>query len=683
MRIVFVLIFVLYSSILYSVKPKYDLCILPQPKKIEYLGGGDLSLGDIRFIINKGGEEYPILGSIMGTLPRIKKEGKGVFLSITEQDVPTKKEGYTLVVDEDGMHISSKSNAGLFYGIQTGEQLLEDCRDFGTNIPFLRIIDYPSIDYRAVHLDTKHHLDRIEYYYRLIDKWSRYKINAVIWEVEDKLQFSRHPEISSSNAISKQEMQSICKYAKDRHIEISPLIQGLGHASYILQHHWELRENPKSDWEICPVNENSYQMLYDLYLDALEAMPYGKYLHIGGDEITQIGIDNRCRETNKSSFELQMYWLNRVCTFAKQHGRIPIFWDDMPLKYAGVWDIIRGNYTEEELQRLWNTDLLDKAIELFPKECIYMRWNYSDATQLAHRKLLEWYRDKGLQVMGATAASSGNSPFMPRNYTNSNYIKGFSSLVDEFGLAGILSTAWDDGSPHLETVMRGYIAQGEYGWNPNGRSISDFVEVHGQREFGLKAGTYKMKFVQELEESFFFFDDALVDKGRRNPAWGVTDFELIELPSKSKHGIWFEKYKAKIKRAEFEELRYNTIRKELFIIKKEALRNRYTLDVYEQNNVLQNIPVQILLLLRDYDVAKNEQKRQMVLKEIKVYCCEFFQKIDKIKEVYSKTRFMEQPAGYVMDMNHHNHLSIKTFDSNWLFLYELPFVERLQHWIDM
>ena len=55
------------------------------------------------------------------------------------------------------------------------------------------IIDYPAISYRAVHFDVKHHLDRMEYYYQEIDKLARYKINAVIWELEDKLRYTRRP----------------------------------------------------------------------------------------------------------------------------------------------------------------------------------------------------------------------------------------------------------------------------------------------------------------------------------------------------------------------------------------------------------------------------------------------------------------------------------------------------------
>lgn len=656
--------------------------IIPQPQHIEMHKGRGINYDEIRFILNRSQTQYPVLGSFLDALPRTEKPGKGVFLHIHTENVPDSPEGYVLTVQRDGIHISSKSSAGLFYGCQTLEQLMEDSRDFQTPIPYMKITDYPAVSYRAVHLDTKHHLDRMEYYYRMMDKLSRYKINAVIWELEDKFRYSSHPELAASNAISKQEMQALCRYAKERNIEISPLVQGLGHASYILKHHQDLRENPKSDWELCPSNPKTYELLFDLYGEAIKAMPYGKYLHIGGDEITAIGIDERCRATGKSAFELQMDWLDKVCQYARENGRVPIFWDDMPLKYAGLWTTILSDKTEEELDKVWNTEKLDRAIGLFPKNCIYMRWNYGDPTKPAHKRLLNWYQEKGLPVMAATAASSGDSPFMPREHTKSGYIKSFCQLTAENKLQGVLATAWDDGSPHLETVWRGLIALGEFSWNPDGREISDFIEAHGQREFGFEAGKGKMNFLQELEKSFFFFDGALVKSGRRNPAWGVTAFTLIDLPDKNHRGLWSEKYSDKIKRAQEEDMRYEEIKKGLAEARAEALRNRYTLNVYEQNNNLQNFPVKLLLALYHYDQAKDDQQLKQAAMQLKDICHSLPHLQKSLEEVYSETRFMEQPEGYVEDMNHHNHLSVKSLNSDWIFLYELPMVTKILNWLD-
>lgn len=439
-----------------ELNPKFQL--LPLPQQIEVVADNALAWNDVTYIIADGEAAIPVLGDMLDRLPRKAVAGKGVTLSLTTDAVPVKEEGYVVEVSQKGITVKARSAAGLFYGCQTVEQLIEDSYEQNICIPSMKITDYPSIDYRAIHFDTKHHLDRTEYYYRTIDRLARYKINAVIWEIEDKLLYQSHPEIAAANAISKQEMLAISRYAKERNIEISPLVQGLGHASFILKHHWELRESPASDWEFCPSNPKTYEFQFDLYRDALEAMPYGRFLHVGGDEISAIGIDERCKATGKTPFELQMDWLGKVCDFAIANGRTPIFWDDMPLKNADLWWLLHGGLSDDEVNKLWNTEKLDASKSLFPTDCVYMRWHYEDPTTMPHRRVLEWYKTAGLQVMAATSASTGDCPFLPRDDSRAENIKNFSQLTVENNLVGILATVWDDGSPHWETVARGMIA---------------------------------------------------------------------------------------------------------------------------------------------------------------------------------------------------------------------------------
>ena len=658
--------------------------LIPQPQKMEIMGGKGLLYSELSFIFTKDNSIIPILGSLVGSLPQYAMKGKGICLQLSnEASIPDSEEGYILELNDNRVLIQARNQKGLFYGCQTLEQLMEDSRDFNMRIPCMKITDFPAIAYRAIHFDTKHHLDRTEYYYRAIDKLARYKINAVIWEIEDKLRYTRRPEIGAPNAISKQEVVAICRYAQERNVEISPLVQGLGHAGFILKHHWELRENPASDWEFCPSDPRIYELQFDLYEDALEAMPYGRYLHVGGDEITAIGIDARCKATGKNAFELQMIWLQKVCDFAVKHNRIPIFWDDMPLKYAGLWDIINGDDSGAELDKKWNTKNLDEAINLFPKECVYMRWNYGDATKPAHIRLLNWYHSKGLKVMGATAASDGGSPFLPRGNSKIADIQGFSKLVAENKLEGILSTTWDDGSPHWETVWRGWIAQGEYGWNPVSRDIKSFKSAYAQREFGFCAQDSTMKFLDELEKAVFFFDGALVSSGRRNPAYGVEAFTLIDLPDQSKPGVWSRNWQKKINQAKLEINHYNRISSEIATAKKLALRNRYTLEIYEQTNNLQIYPAQLILALHEFDNATMKEGRKAEIKQIQKVCDHFGIMRTELEKVYSQTRFMRNPEGYITENNHHNHLAAKGNNSDWLFYYELPMIDKIKKWLEM
>ena len=261
-------------------------------------------------------------------------------------------------------------------------------------------------------------------------------------------------------------------------------MQGLGHATFILKHqeYAGLRELSWNTWAFCPLNEGTYQVLFDLYRDAIDATPGSKYLHIGGDEIGNIGLCPRCKPMadKEGMLSLSLYWLKRVCEFAKENGRIPVFWDDMPLKEGGVYESTWSDeVTSEEAAKAWKegTPKLDKLLEDFPKNCVYMRWNYSMARQPGNILALDWYQSRGLQAMIATATNAeGGMLFQPEERDKGiassgiSTIRSFIQLAAERNISGMLCTAWDDKSPHMENYWRGFIASAEYSWSPNGQN---------------------------------------------------------------------------------------------------------------------------------------------------------------------------------------------------------------------
>ena len=68
----------------------------------------------------------PILGALTDVLPRAGHMGKGLFLQLSESNVPDSPEGYVLEVNDKGVTVTARTEAGLFYGCQTLEQLFED-----------------------------------------------------------------------------------------------------------------------------------------------------------------------------------------------------------------------------------------------------------------------------------------------------------------------------------------------------------------------------------------------------------------------------------------------------------------------------------------------------------------------------------------------------------------------------
>jgi hexosaminidase len=299
-----------------------DFNLLPVPQKAEFSGSSALMAEAIQYCHGVDGCKLPVLGETLDHIQMYEDPLKAQIIFEIGEMPDLKPEGYSLSLSKNQISIKAKDEGGLLYAFMTLEQLMVDAGDQGVPLPICKIEDYPLLSYRAIQLDIKHHLEQHDYYYRLMDQLAKYKINAIIAEVEDKLAYERQPLVGSEDALSIDEWIKLSDYAMERNIEISPLVQGLGHASFILkhEHYKDLRDDPESDWAFNPLDPRTYKVQFDLYLDAMEAMPHGRYLHVGGDEVHTTG-----RGSGKSELELQLTWLSKVCEFAEEHGRIPIF----------------------------------------------------------------------------------------------------------------------------------------------------------------------------------------------------------------------------------------------------------------------------------------------------------------------------------------------------------------------
>ena len=659
--------------------------LLPQPQKIEILTGQGIGHSSLRSIFLKGGSQKPVLYGVLNSLQRSDKAGPGVLTMIISDDqaLPNSPEGYILEIKNGQSTINARGQAGLFYGSQTLLQMLEDANDQQVAIPACRITDYPDIAFRAIHLDLKHHLDAGFYYYQLIDRLAQIKINAIIVEFEDKLRFKKAPVVGASHAISIEEFAAISRYAKERNIEISPLVQGLGHASFILKHeqYKKLRDNPASDWSFDAVNPDTYTLQFSLYEDAIAATRYGKYLHVGGDEVGNLGMSEQAKKSGLNAMQLQMQWLQKVCAFARDHNRIPIFWDDMVFKLSGLyqttWD---PTVAAADVSRIWKDSIhrLDENLNLFPPECVFMRWNYDTPGILGNNNALDWYKKSNLKVMAATAAQT-MWPMMPREKSNFQPIKDFCKITSEKKLSGILCTAWDDCSPHFETYWRGFHDFAFFSWNYNDIKAGDVHSIFRQRFYGAELKDSSSEFQDLMEQALVFWETALIEKGHRNNY--PEKIELIDLPDPANAGKWNEAYGQRINRAKEETSRYELIKKRIQHAMKVARRNEYSLELMNQINELQVYPSGLLLLLEKYDRSSPGSSKQDIKGQIKNYVNHFDELKKNFEDTFSKTRILNNPDDYLLDQNVHEHLANGSNKSDWMNIYELAMNKKLNNWL--
>ncbi len=597
-----------------------------------------------------------------------------VTLSLTDQG-PENIEGYTLEIDR-GVRISSRSQAGLFYGCQTLAQLIQD---HGQSVPALTITDWPSISYRAVHFDTKHHMDTMDHYYKTIDRLASYKINAIIWEIEDKLDYRRRPIVGADSALSMEDAQAITRYAAARNIEISPLIQGLGHASFILKHDEfkDIRDKADNDWAFCPINERTYEVQFDLYRDAIEAFPGGRYLHIGGDEV-RVGASELAIASGKSPLELHLHWLNRVSDFLVENGRTPIMWDDMPLKLAGVYNTThQQQFDDAKAKARWaeKGEELEDMAKIFSKDAVYMRWNYSEPGLPGNKMSLDYYAQNGFKAMAATAAQT-RWPVMPRNRGNVEPIHTFCSMTADSGLEGILCTAWDDDSPHMELYWRGWMAFGEFSWSPEKRTDQQFQDLFLHRIAGVEDAE-ELNVIDLLEQGMNFWDTALLKKGiSRNVCHENTRNGLIDLPTKETRGAWLEENKSRIVQAKAAMNSSRAFRAWSARHQVEATRGRYYVELTGALNELPRWSSWAVFAVSQWcedPSAKNEAAVRSLVDQ-------FEEARDEYLEVFQQRRHLDNPGIYKLDQNHHNHQANWSNGPDWMTKIEELFVEKIKAW---
>lgn len=689
--------------------------VIPQPRHVEILKGKGIEFGGLSGIEMKGLEKRPLMGKMLSLLPENKPSGTGLVLildsTLTSVHGP---EGYILTISKGSAEIKATGKAGVFYGCQTLEQLLEDARDHHAAIPACLITDYPAIAYRSVHFDVKHHLDHMNYYYESIDRLARYKINAVIFEIEDKLRYVRQPSVASPQAISIDEMAALTRYAAKRHIEISPLVQGLGHATFILKHpeYEYLREIPDRRWVSCSVEPGTYELYRDLFQDVFEATPGSRYVHIGGDEIGDIGLCDRCRAKGEEIGELGLYlhWLNTICDMVNASGRIPIFWDDMPLKMAGVYESTwNTEYKPEQADEDWETGEpeLDRLIEGFPKNCVYMRWNYELGRLPGNIKALDWYKKNNLPSMVSTAAQT-NSVLFPKDERTGamsdgglGAIRSFLGLAFEKEIEGMFCTAWDDKSPHFETYWRGLIASAEYSWSPEIRSLEDYDEAYLHREYGLSDTDY-YTFYNKLTEAASFWGCAFNRTGSRySPENALfvlpglahwipeaekekqqekTDFtdHLMDLPDVNEPGKWTETYEKRLTEAQSIIDSYGTTSDLIDRYETASIRNRYHWEIFRVLNDFQLTAPKLLLALKQCD-TEDETQRKKGQSQVQDELLEFRRAWENLKQVYAETRFIKYPDNYVSDR--YFHFASQREDLSWMIQAEELFHHMIRDWM--
>ncbi len=156
---------------------------------------------------------------------------------------------------------------------------------------------------------------------------------------------------------------------------------------------------------------------------------------------------------------------------------------------------------------------------------------------------------------------------------------------------------------------------------------------------------------------------------------------VIELPFSGEKGVWTEKHASRLDAATSILEDAEEITATIASMKTEAKRNQYRLEVYEQVNQLVSFSAEALLVLKAYDIAGDEQEAQEALNAVQQLSEKFVVLKTDMEQVYSQTRVLTKPEGYLLDQDHHRHLANQSASFDWQYAAELAFLEKLHQQI--
>ena len=417
----------------------------------------------------------------------------GERLSVNEVSEKTNgnDQGYILKMDEDELYIFSLSKRGLFYGIQTYIQLLEDDEPRQT-----RISDWPDVTTRGFHFEVRFGMPKFQRVLEIIDEAAKHKFNTILFEYEDKLPYQKHPDIKSKYALTtKQHKQLLC-YAKERFIDVIPLVQTLGHLEFVLKHekYYPLREmrlESRRDHsvfspspagfrhhnvidEICASNEKAVELAEDILRENISMHPESRYIHIGCDEAWNLMTCPECVKKYKEygANRLFLEHINRMAKIVTHAGKIPIIWDDMLRKFD------------------------DKDFSFLTKDIVIMCWVYFKGQFEEALPLVKKYIDKGFTVFGAPAAKCnerGGAQFqdLPNYDQRIENIDLWGDIIKKTGISGIFTTVWSGATgtiapphPFFDTVWFSVLFSAQKYWNLD-KSPDGFDGLYIRSCFGM------------------------------------------------------------------------------------------------------------------------------------------------------------------------------------------------------
>lgn len=382
-------------------------------------------------------------------------------------------QSYTLTVDRDAIVVTGNGGSGLYYGIQTLRQLI---RNFGAEIPCLRIEDSPTLEYRGFYHDiTRGKVPTLETLKELADRLSFYKINQLQLYIEHSFAFRRLSEIwTDTDPLTAEEILVLDEYCRRRSVELVPSLSSFGHLYHVLisksfRHLNEYDEIPDrpftwtdrmAHYTLDASAPGSLAFVREMIDEFIPLFSSDKF-NICCDETFDLGRGkNRALAAEIGEGKLYLYFVRELIEHLRSRKKKVMMWGDMLLHYPEI-------------------------IGEIPKNVVILNWDYApDAGEDGFRKISE----AGLKQYVCPGVQGWNKLLNNIDAATANIGK-LAGYAKTYGAIGMLNTDWGDFG-HIN-ALAGSIPGAIYGaglsWNPD-RPDQPTDEEISVMEYGDRSG---------------------------------------------------------------------------------------------------------------------------------------------------------------------------------------------------
>lgn len=325
-------------------------------------------------------------------------------------------EGYRLRIGESGVEMDAASAAAEFYGRQTLVQL---ARTGAGQLPEGEVEDWPDLPVRGVMIDvSRDKVPELSTLYALVDRLAEWKVNQLQLYMEHTFAYTGHEEVwASASPYTAADIAAIDKYCRERHVELVPNQNCLGHWERWLAHEryrplaihpdgFDFFGRHRGPTTLDPAHPGAKQLVASL-LEELLSNFSSRRVHLGLDEPWELP---------EGRFGDYLAWMDWLASLDVMRGREPLAWGDVVVSHP------------------------DRVAEV-PDAFTVCEWGYEADHPYAAR--LAAYREAGRPVWVSPGTSSWLSLVGRWSNMVANVANAAAAAV-EAEAGGLLVTDWGD-----------------------------------------------------------------------------------------------------------------------------------------------------------------------------------------------------------------------------------------------